>query len=327
MGWVNAGEWLEYTVNVAAAGTYNLRLRVARQPTGTSTVSVLFGGVDKTGSLAVPSTGGWQTWTDLNRTGVSLSAGPQFMRISMTGGSFNVNWIEITAASREPDADGHEGGRRQRHRHFFARGHQLRQRLQRELRERDERHAHRRRRRRLDVRRLERRLLGHRKLRRDHERGAIGDRDVQRHDAGGDDLRRRARRRTGPAGPGARRSTSTARAPSGSARGRSNVTYQAWGGLSLRKGTAQSTSGYTALKFWVHGGTGAAKSLRVSTQTADTGGESASVVVSAPANTWTEITVPLGSLGSPASIKRLNIQENSGATQPMMTFDEIRLTP
>ena len=72
-----------------------------------------------------------------------------------------------------------------------------------------------------------------------------------------------------------------------------NVTYQAWGGLSLRKGTAQSTSGYTALKFWVHGGTGAAKSLRVYTQTADSGGESASVVVSAPANTWTEITVSL----------------------------------
>ena len=46
----------------------------------------------------------------------------------------------------EPDADGHEGGHRERHRHVFARGHQLRQRLQRELRERDERHADRRRR-------------------------------------------------------------------------------------------------------------------------------------------------------------------------------------
>jgi hypothetical protein len=106
-----------------------------------------------------------------------------------------------------------------------------------------------------------------------------------------------------------------------------NVTYQAWGGLSLRKGTAQSTSGATALKFWVHGGTGAAKSLRVYTQTADTGGESPSVVVSALANTWTEVTVPLSALGNPAQVKRLNIQENSGATQPMMTFDEIRLTP
>ena len=106
-----------------------------------------------------------------------------------------------------------------------------------------------------------------------------------------------------------------------------NVTYQAWGGLSLRKGTVQSTTGYTALKFWVQGGTGTTKSLRVYTQTADTGGESTSVVVSAPASTWTEITVPLSSLGNPASIKRVNIQENSGATQPMMTFDEIRLAP
>src|SRR4030095_5918505 len=38
-----------------------------------------------------------------------------------------------------------------------------------------------------------------------------------------------------------------------------NVTYQGWGGLSLRKGTAQGTTGYTALKFWVHGGTGPRK--------------------------------------------------------------------
>ena len=87
MGWIGAGEWLEFTVNVAAAGTYDLKLRLARQPTGTSTVSVLFGGVDKTGSLAVPSTGGWQTWADLTKTGVSLSAGQQFLRISLTGGT------------------------------------------------------------------------------------------------------------------------------------------------------------------------------------------------------------------------------------------------
>ena len=106
-----------------------------------------------------------------------------------------------------------------------------------------------------------------------------------------------------------------------------NVTYQAWGGLSLRKGTALATAGYTALKFWVHGGTGSNKSLRVFTQTADTGGESTAVTVTAAANAWTEITVTLASLGNPASIKRLNIQENSGVTQPMMTFDEIRLVP
>jgi hypothetical protein len=45
------------------------------------------------------------------------------------------------------------------------------------------------------------------------------------------------------------------------------------------------------------------------------------------ANAWTEVTVSLGSLGYPASIKRLSIQNFNGATQPMMTIDEIRLAP
>jgi hypothetical protein len=106
-----------------------------------------------------------------------------------------------------------------------------------------------------------------------------------------------------------------------------NVTYQAWGALSLRKGTAISTSGYGSLRFWVHGGAGSNKSLRVYTQTADSSGESAAAVVTAVANAWTEVTVSLGSLGYPASIKRLSIQNFTGATQPMMTIDEIRLAP
>jgi hypothetical protein len=37
--------------------------------------------------------------------------------------------------------------------------------------------------------------------------------------------------------------------------------------------------------------------------------------------------VPLSALGNPSAIKRINIQENAGATQPTITFDEIRLVP
>jgi hypothetical protein len=95
VGWVNPGEWLEFTVDVASAGSYDLTLRTARQPSGTSLVRVLVGGVDKTGDLAVPSTGSWQSWTNVTRTRVSLAAGRQVLRIAMAGGSFNVNWIEV----------------------------------------------------------------------------------------------------------------------------------------------------------------------------------------------------------------------------------------
>ena len=33
-------------------------------------------GVDKTGPLSIPNTGGWQTWGTVRKTGVTLAAGP-----------------------------------------------------------------------------------------------------------------------------------------------------------------------------------------------------------------------------------------------------------
>ena len=106
-----------------------------------------------------------------------------------------------------------------------------------------------------------------------------------------------------------------------------NVTLAAWGGFSPRKRTAVDTYGYAALKFWVHGGTGSDKVLTVFTQTTDEGGVSPVVEVTATANTWTEITVSLDSLGNPASIKRLNLSNNTPRALPMVTLDDIRLEP
>jgi endoglucanase len=327
VGWVNAGEWLEYTVNVAAAGTYDLRLRVARQPAGTSTVSVLFGGVDKTGSLTVPSTGGWQTWTNVTRTGLSLAAGQQIVRIALTGASFNVNWVEITAAAPAGQTltvtkAGAGNGTVTSSPAGIACGGDC-----------TETYASG-----TSVALTAAPVAG----------STFAGWSGACTGAGGCTVSMTAARSVTATFNGATpavtiygdalaadwanwswsatidfNGTNPVRVGTRAI----NVTYQGWGGLSLRKGTAQSTSGATALRFWVHGGTGAAKSLRVSTQTADAGAESGSVVVSAPASTWTEIVVPLSALGSPASIKRVNIQENSGATQPMMTFDEIRLAP
>ena len=92
-----AGEWLKYSVNVAAAGTYTLTVRVASDGAG-GTFHIEAGGVDKTGPLTVPSTGGWQTWQTITRTGVSLSAGSQILRLVMdsngsSGMTGNFNWI------------------------------------------------------------------------------------------------------------------------------------------------------------------------------------------------------------------------------------------
>jgi carbohydrate binding protein with CBM6 domain len=100
IGWTTAREWLKYTVNVTTAGTYAIDVRVASKGAG-GTFHIEVNGVDKTGPIAVPDTTGWQVWKTLTKTGVSLAAGTQVVRVVMdTNGASgttvgNFNWFAI----------------------------------------------------------------------------------------------------------------------------------------------------------------------------------------------------------------------------------------
>jgi cytochrome c len=99
VGWMAVGEWLKYTVNVSTPGRYTLSCRVAGVVDG-GVFHIEFDGVDKTGAIAVPNTGGWQTWQSVNINNVALNAGPQVMRLVLdTAGPdyvANFNWIQAT---------------------------------------------------------------------------------------------------------------------------------------------------------------------------------------------------------------------------------------
>ena len=95
VGTTAAGEWLEYTVDVATAGSYTLDLRVANGSTNSRQVRVLMDGVDITGPMVVTSTGGWNTWTTISKT-VNLNAGQQVMRLQIDSGSVNINRVSVT---------------------------------------------------------------------------------------------------------------------------------------------------------------------------------------------------------------------------------------
>lgn len=95
-----AGEWLEYTVNVLEAGYYLIETQVGSQGRG-GTFHIEFNGVDKTGPLSVPDTGGWLRYQILGKQGVYLSAGVQTMRLALdtvgrSGSVANFNRIEIS---------------------------------------------------------------------------------------------------------------------------------------------------------------------------------------------------------------------------------------
>ena len=97
VGWTLANEWLEYTINVPNAGNYTLTERVASTATASS-FRVEFNGIDKTGTVVVPNTGGWQTWQSISQT-VNLSAGVQVMRLYIVTDGFNLNYISLNPAS------------------------------------------------------------------------------------------------------------------------------------------------------------------------------------------------------------------------------------
>jgi hypothetical protein len=101
VGWVQAGEWLEYTVNVTTAGAYSLAVRVAATAAG-KTFHIEMNGVNVSGTITVPNTGAWQTWQTVTVTTSSLTTGQKVMRIVMDTGDFNLNNVAFTTGSNPP---------------------------------------------------------------------------------------------------------------------------------------------------------------------------------------------------------------------------------
>ncbi len=86
--WTANGEWDGYTLSAASAGTYTLTAQVS-SPYAGGTFHLEFGpigqvggaGVTKTGEFTVPNTGSYTSFQPVTMAGISLSAGPVWMRL------------------------------------------------------------------------------------------------------------------------------------------------------------------------------------------------------------------------------------------------------
>lgn len=101
VGWIQAGEWLEYTVSISTAGSYQIAARVAAISSG-KTFHIELDGVNVSATLTVPNTGGWQNWQTVSATTPSLTAGQKVMRIFADQGDFNVNYVQFTSSGNTP---------------------------------------------------------------------------------------------------------------------------------------------------------------------------------------------------------------------------------
>ena len=101
IGWVQDGEWLEYTINVAQAGSYKLdflsSLARTTGPQRTVTASFADGdGVYESASTVVTNTGTWSNFTNFTAGTVDLEAGLQVVRVTFNGGPQDFRSFTLT---------------------------------------------------------------------------------------------------------------------------------------------------------------------------------------------------------------------------------------
>src|SRR3984885_4953239 len=99
IGWTTGGQWFNYTVNVATAGTYSVAFRLSSPYGITDALHIASSsGTNLSGSVAVPNTGGYQTWTTVDAS-VTLPAGQQMLRVDQDSNGWNFHFMTFTLTS------------------------------------------------------------------------------------------------------------------------------------------------------------------------------------------------------------------------------------
>jgi hypothetical protein len=98
----------------------------------------------------------------------------------------------------------------------------------------------------------------------------------------------------------------------------------AWAALYLNSDSAIPVSSYNTLRFWLHGGKHGGQSLVVKLRDVN-GNFSSGTTVSATANTWNLVSLPLAKLGSARQITGIAWQDAMGTTQPTFYLDDVSL--
>lgn len=94
VGWINSGEWLKFTVNIAKSGTYSVDLRYASNQSGGKLVINLDGNlISPYPYINIPVTGGWQTWQTLTLQNIIMPAGTHTMQVQFLSSGFNLNYM------------------------------------------------------------------------------------------------------------------------------------------------------------------------------------------------------------------------------------------
>lgn len=101
VGWIETGDWMAYAgVGIPTSGRYLVEYRVASPNGGRLSLDLNAGSI-RVGEVAIPPTGGWQSWATVSQT-VDLTAGTYSLGVYAAQGGWNFNWLRITRLSNTP---------------------------------------------------------------------------------------------------------------------------------------------------------------------------------------------------------------------------------
>jgi len=92
IGYVDTGDYLEYTLKVNTAGTYHVDFRFASQD-GSS--FDFYKGTDNLSAISLPATGGWQNWQTITSSSFTLDVGTYTFKVVATANGFNLNYFDF----------------------------------------------------------------------------------------------------------------------------------------------------------------------------------------------------------------------------------------
>jgi hypothetical protein len=99
IGWIDKGDWVEYTVFIPSTGDYLIEYRVAGEYDSLGFDVKLDGVLIDNQALNNP--GGWQDWATQSRVVKGLTKGEKTMRLDFIDGPINTNWIQFTRLAPE----------------------------------------------------------------------------------------------------------------------------------------------------------------------------------------------------------------------------------
>jgi hypothetical protein len=96
VGFIDYGDWMDYSYNAASASTYSLNLRVATNNKAQLQIKKTDGTLLLT--VNIPNTGNYQTYQTISAT-ITLPQGAQTIRVqSSSTAHWNINWFELVGS-------------------------------------------------------------------------------------------------------------------------------------------------------------------------------------------------------------------------------------